>query len=76
MIARELNGNHVGQMLMWRRSGQVPRYFTDEVTMILHKKNGNVSIRHGKRGAQNELKPDVEVHIVNGMGYVVDEPIR
>lgn len=57
--AKNIDGTFIGHRI-GIYNGDTYRY-TDEVTMVLHKKNGNVQIRHGKNNRQVELRPGSRV---------------
>ncbi len=64
MYARDLNGRHIGQGIIYERAvynestgeHDTTPVITDDITMILHKKNGDVHIRHGKKNRQLTFK--------------------
>ena len=58
--AQNIDGTYIGHRvrLYLRDDREVD---TDELTMVLHKKNGNVCIRYGKNNRQMELKPTIKV---------------
>ena len=54
MLAKELNGTYVGKYVRFVKG---ERYVcTDMITMITHKKNGDVIIRSGKNNRQHEVR--------------------
>ena len=62
MKAMDLCGVNVGFPITYRNlKGQVRGTNGEPITMITHKKNGNVLIRYGKRNAQAELEPLTEI---------------
>lgn len=63
MKAQELNGTHIGETVVWLRveNDGIPRYI-GPVTMVLHKKNGNVRVRD-YNSHDTELKSYAEVEI-------------
>lgn len=67
MNARELNGQHIGEKIEYcvigRNMEQTWRT-TDNITMITHKKNGHVLVRHGKSNRHAELKPEYAVEVL------------
>lgn len=56
MQARELNGSYIGKCIRYQRGDGITRE-TGEITMITHKKNGNVRIRWGN-GKETEVRAD------------------
>jgi hypothetical protein len=71
MRAEELNGTHVGGRIAWwipnSRTGETTqRSIRDDetITMITHKKNGNVRVRAGKQGREYELRSDYDVEVL------------
>ena len=68
MWAKNLCGDHVGKRIEWAKVSptddgrfDVQWNLTDEVTMILHKKNGRVHVRYGRNNRQLNLAPDVPI---------------
>lgn len=59
MYALDLNGANIGHPITYLYRGGEVR--TEDITMITHKKNGNVLVRHGKRNVQVELRPTVQI---------------
>lgn len=57
--ASTLSGKHIGRLISWNRGDNV--VYSEEITMITHKKNKNVLVRHGKNNSQKTFKPDAEV---------------
>lgn len=60
MYALDLCGANVGNCVTYRLPSGEERK-TEVVTMITHKKNGNVLLRYGKHNAQIELKPLTQI---------------
>lgn len=57
--AKDICGHYIGHRVrLYLSSREVD---TDELTMVLHKKNGNVCIRYGKNNRQMELSPSIKV---------------
>jgi hypothetical protein len=54
--AQELNGSFIGKKIVWPRSDG--NRVSEEITMITHKKNGNVLVRHGRGNRQWEFRTD------------------
>lgn len=59
MQARRLSGEFIGRQIMWPHPNG-PR-LSDSITMITHKKNGNVLVRHGRGNRQWEFRKDDEI---------------
>lgn len=73
MEARELSGLHIGKRIRWVKEHWRPGdpgefYHVDEwsepITMITHKKNGQVLVRHGKRNRQPTFRADFPVEVL------------
>jgi hypothetical protein len=76
--ASNLCGKHIGRRIMWTRLrydkyGNTMPYAetSDDITMITHKKNGNVYVRHGRNNRQVEFKPDSVVALLTEDAPVV-----
>lgn len=57
--AQNMDGTYIGHRL-GLYNGDTYRY-TGEITMVLHKKNGNVQVRHSKNNQQIELRPGTRI---------------
>lgn len=66
MYALDLSGANIGHPITYSTVSERPNHpvverTTDEITMILHKKNGRVVVRHGRNNRQVTLHPLTEI---------------
>lgn len=64
MQAKLLNGEFIGTQIVWKHPSG-PRV-SDNITMVQHKKNGNVWIRHGRNNRMWEFRPYDELEPYGG----------